>query len=107
MAQSHHQIQLCIFSCNPIIIVIIIMINNPSLFIDIFVIIIIIFFQAMPADKFDAILDQLPLQNMLQLSMDGPAINWKFHQVVDEKTKDEHGASLISIHWILWLAYCP
>ena len=45
-----------------------------------------------------SILDSgLPVQNMIQISMDGPNVNWKFFDLIKEKISLEYGTSVISI----------
>ena len=39
----------------------------------------------------------LPLCDMLQMSMDGPNVNWKLHALMQDFLKDEHNVSLINI----------
>lgn len=36
-------------------------------------------------DSFQHCAAALPLKNMLQLSMDGPNVNWKFHQLINQQ----------------------
>ncbi|KAG1654624.1 Transcription termination factor 2 [Nymphon striatum] len=39
----------------------------------------------------------LPVKNMIQVSMDGPNVNWKFYGNLKKKLNDEYGTSLINI----------
>ena len=40
---------------------------------------------------------QLNMRNVLQLSMDGPNVNWKFHDLMNEDMQTDFGKSLINI----------
>ena len=45
-----------------------------------------------------SILDSgLPVENMLQISMDGPNVNWKFFKLISEKISLDYGTKLINI----------
>ena len=37
------------------------------------------------------------IRNMVQISMDGPSVNWKFFDIVKKQLADEHGVILINI----------
>lgn len=45
----------------------------------------------------DAVLQQLPLNNVIQLSMDGPTVNHAFYKQLDSKLKNDHGMQLINL----------
>ena len=45
-----------------------------------------------------SILDSgLPVENMIQISMDGPNVNWKFFKLISEKISLDYGTKLINI----------
>ena len=46
---------------------------------------------------FDKSTSDLNRKRMLQLSMDGPNVNWKFHDLVDSQIRKDNGTSLLNI----------
>ena len=50
--------------------------------------------------SFTTVTKGLPMKGLLQLAMDGPSVNWKFHQSVQDelhRRQDCHGISLINV----------
>ena len=47
----------------------------------------------------------LDISNMVQVSMDGPNINWKFYDNLKTKLSQEFDTKLINIHWIMWVVH--
>lgn len=45
---------------------------------------------------FDTATSDLHMQNMLQLSMDGPNVNWKFHDLIDSRLQKDYNKSLLN-----------
>ena len=48
-------------------------------------------------EKVDHVFDQLRTDNLVQISMDGPSVNWKFHRLFNERIHNEHGVSLVNV----------
>lgn len=48
-------------------------------------------------EHFDASTEGLDKNKLLQISMDGPNVNWKFHKEMQSKSIAETGKSLIMI----------
>ena len=46
---------------------------------------------------FQGILDQVHVPELVQISMDGPNVNWKFYGLLDEKIRDAHSVSLLNV----------
>ena len=45
---------------------------------------------------FDSVMSPLQIQNMLQLSMDGPNVNWKFYDLINSKLQKDYSKSLLN-----------
>ncbi len=41
--------------------------------------------------------EALPKKNMLQISMDGPNVNWSFYKKVEQSLADEYGLNLLNL----------
>ena len=48
-------------------------------------------------EHFSSCTEGLAMSKLLQLSMDGPKVNWRFHSEIQSKITDETGKSLIMV----------
>ena len=47
-------------------------------------------------DKFHSCKEDLSFGNLIQLSMDGPNVNWKFYQMVEDGLKNDYSCTLLN-----------
>ena len=47
-------------------------------------------------EKFHSCKENLSFGNLIQLSMDGPSVNWKFYKMVEDELKNEYSCNLLN-----------
>ena len=47
-------------------------------------------------EKFHSCKENLSFGNLIQLSMDGPNVNWKFYKMVEDELKNDYSCNLLN-----------
>ena len=47
-------------------------------------------------EKFHSCKENLSFRNLIQLSMDGPCVNWKFYKMVEDELKNDYNCNLLN-----------
>ena len=57
-------------------------------------------------EEFNTVLEGLNPRNLIQISMDGPSVNWKFHRSMQSQMETNYGKSLLDCR-LMWTAHPP